>query len=51
MKRARVTEENAYAGALDRLTGADKLAQPPPVKETLQPASAMIKLSVFLNRQ
>ena len=51
MKRVRVTEENAYTGALDRLTGADRPAQPPPVREAPQPASAMIKLSVFLNRQ
>ena len=54
MKRARVTEEKAYGSALDRLTGSDKPAPAPepdvrgPVQE---PASAMIKLSVFLNRQ
>ena len=51
MKRARVTEENAYGTALDRLTGSDR---PPPItveKEVPeQPASTMIKLSVFLNR-
>jgi hypothetical protein len=52
MKRARVTEENAYGTALDRLTGSDR---PPPIpaerEAPEQPASAMIKLSVFLNRQ
>ena len=54
MKRARVTEKNAYGSALDRLTGGEKTAPPPaatvpePVHE---PPSAMIKLSVFLNRQ
>lgn len=52
MKRARVTEENAYGTALDRLTGAEKRPQPQPKKEaTVQTGSAMIKLSVFLNRQ
>jgi len=53
MKRARVTEENAYGTtALDRLTGSEKQSQPLPVTETVeQPASAMIKLSVFVNRQ
>ncbi len=51
MKRVRVTEENAYSTALDRLTGADKPKPPLPTKEAPQPASAMIKLSVFLNRQ
>jgi hypothetical protein len=52
MKRARVTEENAYGTALDRLTGSDR---PPPrtVEREVpeQPVSTMIKLSVFLNRQ
>lgn len=52
MKRARVTEENAYGAALERLTGRDR---PPPIpverEASEQPASAMIKLSVFLNRQ
>ena len=55
MKRVRITEENAYGSALDRLTGGDKPASVPvttaagePVRE---PVSAMIKLSVFLNRQ
>jgi hypothetical protein len=56
MKRARITEELAYGTALDRLTGNSQTAQIP---ETSQPASptppeparsAMIKLSVFLNR-
>lgn len=51
MKRARVTEENTYSTALDRLTGADKPEPAPPLREVTQPASAMIKLSVFLNRQ
>jgi hypothetical protein len=51
MKRARVTEENAYGTALDRLTGADKPAQTIPEKVVPeQPATTMIKLSVFLNR-
>ncbi len=51
MKRASVTEELAYGTALDRLTGADK---PPPVTKRAsvnQPASSVIKLSVFLNRE
>ena len=52
MKRARVTEENAYGTALDRLTGTEKPAQTPPKREAVeQPATTMIKLSVFLNRQ
>jgi hypothetical protein len=52
MKRARVTEENAYGTALDRLTGTDKRPQPLPKKgAAVQVGSAMIKLSVFLNRQ
>ena len=52
MKRVSVTEENAYGTALDRLTGGDKPARivsKSLVKE--QPATSMIKLSVFLNRQ
>ena len=52
MKRVSVTEENAYGTALDRLTGGDKPARTvskSPVRE--QPATSMIKLSVFLNRQ
>ncbi|MFC1900266.1 hypothetical protein ACFLYN_01595 [Chloroflexota bacterium] len=52
MKRARVTEENAYGTALDRLTGAEKPPQPLPKKKPEdQTANTMIKLSVFLNRQ
>ena len=52
MKRAKVTEENAYGTALDRLTGAEKRQQSLPEKGTaVQTGSAMIKLSVFLNRQ
>ncbi len=58
MKRARITEELAYGSALDRLTGSDR----PPAEKSpeLEPAalppppltrSAMIKLSVFLNRE
>jgi len=55
MKRAKITEELAYGTALDRLTG----SQTVPISEASQPApatpaeparSAMIKLSVFLNR-
>jgi len=52
MKRARVTDENAYGTALDRLTGSDRPPPGPAGREVPeQPASAMIKLSVFLNRQ
>ena len=54
MKRAKITEENVYGTALDRLTGggaAEPAPQATPVRETQQPSSAMIKLSVFLNRQ
>ena len=54
MKRARVTEENAYGRALDRLTGSDNVAAPtvPPPKQAIpDPPSTTIKLSVFLNRQ
>ena len=52
MKRASVTEELAYGTALDRLTGTEKPATPTPEKEpTEQARSAMIKLSVFLNRE
>jgi hypothetical protein len=59
MKRARITEELAYGGALDRLTGGDRpeaapqragmptpRPSPPPVEV---PKPSMIKLSVFLN--
>ena len=52
MKRASVTEELAYGTALDRLTGTEKPVTPTPEKEpTEQAKSAMIKLSVFLNRE
>jgi len=52
MKRARVTEENAYGAALDRLTGSEKLAPgAAEEKKVPQPPSSTIKLSVFLNRQ
>ncbi len=52
MKRARVTEEHAYGTALYRLTGVDKPAQILPKREASeQPMTAMIKLSVFLNRE
>lgn len=52
MKRASVTEELAYGTALDRLTGSEKPA-PAPNKEkpSKQAEVAMIKLSVFLNRE
>lgn len=51
MRRAKVTEEHAYT-ALERLTGADKPAQTLFKREAgEQPATAMIKLSVFLNRE
>ena len=55
MKRASITEELAYGTALDRLTGTEKPATPTPKKEPTEPAktakTAMIKLSVFLNRE
>ena len=52
MKRARVTEELAYGAALDRLTGTDEPAKTSPKREpTEQTKLAMIKLSVFLNRE
>ena len=54
MKRARVTEENAYGKALDRLTGNDnKTTTPaqPPRQAIPDPPSTTIKLSVFLNRK
>ena len=54
MKRARITEELAYGTALDRLTGSERPAASAEPKKTAPPAesprSAMIKLSVFLNR-
>ncbi len=52
MKRASITEELAYGGALDRLTGDDKPAAEKPSREQPQPSrAAMIKLSVFLNSE
>ncbi len=52
MKRASITEELAYGTALDRLTGSEKPAPPTPKKApTTQAGLAMIKLSVFLNRE
>jgi hypothetical protein len=52
MKRARVTEDNAYGSALDRLTASVEPPQPRSAREApAPPDSAMIKLSVFLNRQ
>ncbi len=55
MKRARITEELAYGTALDRLTGSDKLMTPPEQRQSVPPPeplkTAMIKLSVFLNRE
>ena len=55
MKRARITEELAYGTALDRLTGGDQPAAPPEPKQPVPPSelprTAMIKLSVFLNRE
>ncbi|MFC2039078.1 hypothetical protein ACFLUG_04845 [Chloroflexota bacterium] len=52
MKRARVTEENAYGSALDRLTGSGTTPRPAPERKPAEePAGAMIKLSVFVNGQ
>ena len=52
MKRASITEELAYGSALDRLTGSERQAPPAPRSEPVEyPRSAMIKLSVFLNRE
>ncbi|MFC1939477.1 hypothetical protein ACFLXO_02170 [Chloroflexota bacterium] len=52
MKRASITEELAYGTALDRLTGNNKPVAAAKKKEpTEQPNIAMIKLSVFLNRE
>ncbi len=55
MKRAKITEELAYGSALDRLTGGDRKAISPEPRKTVPiaepPKSAMIKLSVFLNRE
>jgi len=51
MKRASITEELAYGNALDRLTGENKKAAAPTIRQPAVSASAtMIKLSVFLNR-
>ena len=57
MKRAKITEELAYGTALDRLTGGERpAAVKPPVPSQAVPKTepqrtAMIKLSVFLNRE
>ena len=55
MKRAKITEELAYGSALDRLTGGDRPVsspEPKPAAPTSKaPRLAMIKLSVFLNRE
>jgi hypothetical protein len=57
MKRAKITEELAYGTALDRLTGVERPASekaPEPRHNVPKPEperSAMIKLSVFLNRE
>lgn len=56
MKRAKITEELAYGNALDRLTGGDRppvTSRPPEARPPTPPPvkSAMIKLSVFLNRE
>jgi len=51
MKRASITEELAYGNALDRLTGENRKAAAPTIRQPAAAASAtMIKLSVFLNR-
>ena len=51
MKRATITEELAYGSALDRLTGGNQPAPPPPERKAVEaPKSAQIKLSVFLGR-
>ena len=52
MKRAKIPEELAYGTALGRLTGADRPVPATPGREVSQlPVTAMIKLSVFLNRE
>lgn len=56
MKRAKITEELAYGTALDRLTGIDHPPEKTPEPKQTVPKSepqrsAMIKLSVFLNRE
>jgi len=52
MKRASVTEANAYGSALDRLTGGDKTT-PTSVRKAApeSPSASTIKLSVFLNHK
>jgi hypothetical protein len=59
MKRAKITEELAYGSALDRLTGGTRppaaapessQAMPTAPAKVEPPKAAMIKLSVFLNR-
>ncbi len=51
MKRASITEELAYGNALDRLTGENRKAAAPTIRQPAASASVtMIKLSVFLNR-
>ncbi|MHB8105325.1 MAG: hypothetical protein ACYDG5_07305 [Dehalococcoidales bacterium] len=59
MKRAKITEDLAYGSALERLTGGDKTAPaaaqprdaaPAAPVNAAPPKAAMIKLSVFLNR-
>jgi len=54
MKRAKITEELAYGDALDRLTGGDRTETKrtePTMQAVESPRSAMIKLSVFLNKE
>ncbi len=52
MKRATITEELAYGTALDRLTGTYEPASESVKREpTKEAKTAMIKLSVFLNRE
>lgn len=51
MKRVSITEELAYGGALDRLTGADKPSVKTTPKAPVKPSGMQrIKLSVFLNQ-
>ena len=52
MKRASITEELAYGNALDRLTGEERKPAARPKRQAATPTNAaMIKLSVFLNRE
>jgi hypothetical protein len=56
MKRAKITEELAYPkSALDRFVGGDRSAAPlepgPNAPAVQPPKAAVIKLSVFLNRE